>query len=58
MSFEDMVDQLSQCDVAVLRQGHDLIGMRFKVMGSMITAPSTRSNAPGAAFLVYPFDRR
>lgn len=45
ISLEDMVNQLDQRDVTVLRQGYDLIGMRFKVMGSTITAPSTRASA-------------
>ncbi len=30
MGLPDMVDQLGERKVGVLRQGHDLVGMRFK----------------------------
>jgi len=39
MGLPDMVDQLSERKVGVISQGHDLVGMRFKTMGTMIAAP-------------------
>jgi len=58
MRLQDMVNQFRERDVAVLRQGYDLIGIRFEVMGAMVTAPCTWSNAAGTSLLVHPFNRR
>ena len=54
--LSDIIDQLSERHVTVLRQGYDLIGMHFRAMGAMITAPSARSNAADTSLLVDPFD--
>ena len=50
MRLQDMVNQFRECDVAVLRQGYDLIGMRFEVMGAMVIARARGRTLPVRRF--------
>ena len=52
VGLPDMIDQFGERTVSVLRQGHDLIGVRFKALGAMVAASRPRSNAARAPLLV------
>lgn len=57
MGLPDIVGQIGERKVGVVSQGHDLISVGFKVMGTIVAASSAWANAARTSLLINPFDR-